>query len=494
MRTLTSRIAFLPLLVLALTSLSACVDEKIVYRDRELFEDPPSGAADFIGYSDQEAKLTVCGNCHVEKQGEWAGTGHAEAWESLQASGAAQTFCEGCHTVSELGNAVTEAGGYNATQDARYEDVQCESCHGPGLDHVTNPTRATIPLAPMTVGLENTEGCGECHQGTHHPFVEQWEESGHGTLIGFAAGRDGCKNCHSGNGALASWGVNTNYKEAGETFEITCAVCHDPHAHDNEGQLRFPIGGVAIEDNLCSQCHNRRVEPDPGSSHGLEPHAPETALLSGDAGWFPPGLTIERGDIIASHGSEGNEDLCATCHVASFTVTDKATGDFAFQAVGHGFNAIPCVDADGIPNNEDCGLSTTERSYEGCLGSGCHSSPEAAFSALQSATTSLEFWVEELKGLLVQVDPNLASSGGEIDATDGKFTLAEGAYFNMAMAEFGGSGRPDPKLAYAGAAVHNPFLTEQLLIASIKVVKEQYGVQLSSPDLVLERRILPDGR
>ncbi|MFQ5536313.1 MAG: cytochrome c3 family protein [Gemmatimonadota bacterium] len=491
----TTFVALAGCAVLVLTSLASCVDEKIVYRDRELFEEVPSAAANFVGYSDHDSKLTVCGNCHIEKQTDWAKTKHASAWAGLQESGAAQTFCEGCHTVSELGNPATEAGGYTATQDPRYEDVQCESCHGPGLDHVTNPTSANVPLAAATVGLDNTTGCGECHQDTHHPFVEQWEQSGHSQLIGFAAAREYCNTCHEGGAALKSWGINTNYLEKDdELFSQTCVVCHDPHADDNEAQLRFPIEGVSIQENLCSKCHDRRTEPDATSSHGLVPHAPETGLLEGDVGWFPPGLTINRGEIVASHGSEGNEKLCATCHVASQTVTDPETGDFLFKAVGHSFNAIPCYDEQGIPGAGDCGMTVDDRSFQGCTAAGCHTSETAAASALSSATTSLQFWAEELKNLLVQVDPNLDSSGGEIDATDGKFTIAEGAFFNLKLAEFGGAGRPDPKLAYASAAVHNPFLTEQLLIASIQTVKDTYGVALSSPDLVLERRIKPDGR
>ena len=91
MRIQFTRVAFLPLLVLALSSLSGCVDEKVVYRDRALFEDPPSAAQSFLGYSDQGSKLVVCGNCHVEKQAEWEKTKHANAWEDLQASGHANS-------------------------------------------------------------------------------------------------------------------------------------------------------------------------------------------------------------------------------------------------------------------------------------------------------------------------------------------------------------------------------------------------------------------
>jgi hypothetical protein len=111
----SKKLALLPLAVVGLAAASACVDEKIVYRDRDLFEEPLSQAGSFLGYSDQSSKLTVCGNCHVEKQGDWIATAHADAWAGLQANPGAQSFCEGCHTVNELGNHVTAAAGYNAT-------------------------------------------------------------------------------------------------------------------------------------------------------------------------------------------------------------------------------------------------------------------------------------------------------------------------------------------------------------------------------------------
>ena len=94
---------------------SACTDETIVFRDRELFEPPVAAAAGFVGYTDINAKLTVCGNCHVGPQSQWEESGHADAWDGLQDSGHAQAFCEGCHTVNELGNVATATAGYNAS-------------------------------------------------------------------------------------------------------------------------------------------------------------------------------------------------------------------------------------------------------------------------------------------------------------------------------------------------------------------------------------------
>ena len=83
------------------------------------------------------------------------------AFETLEASGHAQESCEACHTVNGNGNPA-EGGGWLATGDTRYHDVQCESCHGPGETHVSNPD-ASQPLAFVSVGLELDRGCGECH-------------------------------------------------------------------------------------------------------------------------------------------------------------------------------------------------------------------------------------------------------------------------------------------------------------------------------------------
>ncbi|MGD8495632.1 MAG: cytochrome c3 family protein [Gemmatimonadales bacterium] len=469
-RPFVSSAAFvLPILVLAA---SACTDTKtkevIVEVEKPLYEDPPAGAAGFLGYDEQADKLTVCGNCHVGQQAEWEGTAHADAWATLEASGHASASCENCHTDGPNGNP-TDEGGWAATADTRYHDVQCENCHGPGETHVTNPD-ASQPLASIAVSADPTVGCAECHSGAHHPFVEDWSNSAHSQVVSYTIGREECAACHSGQGIISAWGENANYieKNAAETQPIVCAVCHDPHDATNAGQLRFPVETTSIETHLCARCHNRRTIPDPSSSHGLEPHAPEAALLVGDAGWFPPGSIIEDAQIRGTHGSEANEGLCATCHVASFQVNDAETGAFLVTATGHLFEAIPCVDAQGIPVGGDCEVSTTARAFNGCTGAGCHGDETAAFSALTSGVGAVETAAADLLAQLETVDPNLDGAGGAIDAADPTFTTAEGAFFNYNLAMHGGDA--------VGSAVHNPFLMEALLLASQTAVENEYGV------------------
>jgi hypothetical protein len=209
--------------------------------------------------------------------------------------------------------------------------------------------------------------------------------------------------------------------------------------------------------------------PDPNESHGLAPHSPETELLVGEAGWIPPGADLDYGAIVASHGTGNNEKLCATCHVVMYEITDQATGEFVFQSVGHTFQAIPCVDGDGIPNGEtDCAITTAERSFVGCVDSGCHSSEDGAAAILNLRGGFVAARAAALLAQLLIVDPNLDEPGGEIDATNSTFTVAEGAFFNYNLATHGGD-------SYASTTHNSPWI-RALLAASIAAVEDEYGV------------------
>ena len=465
-------IAAVALLLMA----SACTDETIIYRDRELFEDPPTAALGFVGYSDEDAKLTVCGNCHVGVQSQWEETAHADAWNGLQDSGHAQSFCEGCHTTNDLGNLTEEAAGYNNVAESRYYDVQCESCHGPGLSHVNNPD-ASQPIASIAVGLDLTSGCGQCHSGAHHPFVEEWSESRHGFAASdYARGREACQSCHEGKGALLALGVDADYVEKGgsDLQAISCAVCHDPHGGPYTAQLRFPIDVPNVEQNLCMKCHQKRAVPDDGTS-SRGPHSPQGPLLLGeDVGWEPPGFAYSNTAIVGTHGSEGNPRLCASCHVTGREITDPETGEFLITATGHSFDPIPCVDAQGVPTGEeDC--ADTERSFASCTTSGCHGSEDAARSARAIAQTRIANLVAELDALLAQVPEDQFSSDDDV------FTSAEGAEFNAGLGDISSS------------AIHNPFMTEALLTASIQHIRDFYnlGAQTS---VSLELQLQPGSK
>lgn len=456
-----------------LVSTAGCVDEKIVYRDGPNFAAPPAAAASFLGYSDEAAKATTCGSCHVGQQAKWKATAHADAFKTLEASGSMQGYCQACHTVNNLGNAATDTtGGWRSTKDKRYHDVQCESCHGAGLQHVQTPTRGQM-LASIKAdtGKAITTGCSECHTGTHHGFTEDWRASRHATSYTRAYNgatatapevpggpQAACQSCHIGQRVLEAWGVNTNYveKSQGQTkataVGVTCAVCHDPHGTPNAANLRFPIDSRDLDNNLCMKCHYRRAVPDFAQGRD-SPHSPQGPMLLGEAGWWPPGITID-GDVQAAHGAEKNPKLCATCHVNSYAVTDKATGKFVQNVTGHRFSAIPCVDGNGLPTtNQDCQVSA--RSFKSCAGSGCHTESRAR--------QIFEVSELDIAGLAAGLNSMIAKvPASEFGA--GKVTTARGAKFNVALA------------LHPGSNVHNPTLAKALLRASIAQMAKDYNL------------------
>ncbi len=446
--------------VVVAAAVASCTSEKLVYKTQPNFTTPPTAAGNFVGYTDTSTKQTACGNCHVDKQADWSQTKHANAWADLQASGHASASCEPCHSVDSYGNADPDTlVGFLATRDARYQDVQCENCHGPGLAHVTAPTLQNRPLASIAVDTGLADGCGECHTGSHNPFVDEWVQSMHAqTLSGHgshAVGNASCSYCHVGQDALVAWGVNTNYVEAGEDvtnpMTVTCAVCHDPHGGPNPYQLRFPIDVRDTSGMLCMKCHQRNGKPEaPASPYA--PMSPEGPVLLGFAGWFPPSYTGPD-TIVGTHGSATNTDLCVTCHMGKLAVTDSS-GTLIDNFQGHTFVAAPCLNSQGEPTTGDCDIS--QRSFAACSASGCHGSPDAARSAWTAVTARLALLDSALNSQIVQIPAS------EFQSTT--MNTAIGAQFNLQLAE-----KP-------GSEVHNPFLIETLLTYSIQQVQQDYGI------------------
>ncbi|MCU0634744.1 MAG: hypothetical protein MUE41_07720 [Gemmatimonadaceae bacterium] len=459
-------------LVLGAVVLAGCTDEKIVFRDREVVGNVPTAAANFVGYSDNERRATVCGACHIGAQGLWAQTGHAKAFEGLPAADRTNAGCLACHTTNGRGNVGpnTQAGfvSTSGNDQARYRDVQCESCHGAGLSHASNPTTANRPQASARAGSASAEGCGQCHNSSFSPTFQEWQSSGHGAMRHWSATgpntRAECQGCHTGQGALTMLGVDarSSYKEKGQVgtapLQLTCAVCHDPHSNAIPGQLRTPIT-VADERNLCMQCHNRRGTPEVNSSRGV--HAPEGPLLLGQAGWWPPSLQLPGGQdrINGTHGSSANPRMCAGCHVMKFSIRDS-TGRVTLNATGHTFEALPCVNAQGAPTlRNDCQI--TARTFKSCVGSGCHGTEAATRTVFDVATLRIRTLNDQLKALLARVPPT------EFNATDGRYTTAEGSRFNTSLGD------------RAGSVAHNPYLVEALLIGSINQVRRDYNLSIS---------------
>jgi len=490
-----SRLIRLAAAAVVVASFVGCTDT--VYKDFPGFTPPPTPAGSYMGYTSSTGQLPVCGNCHASHQALWATAKHSKAWADLQASGHAGPTCYACHSVNSLGNdtMATPANGYIGSATERYQDVQCEACHGPGENHVNNPevvANRPIPSAYVAVGVNTS--CSGCHTGEHNPFVEEWSQSAHGIVPDFSAGAGNasCQPCHTGQMALKiTMGVTTNYKEVNNplttqgpngALTIVCVVCHDPHGSPNKAQTRFPSDTNDVATNLCARCHNRNAAPT-SSTTTRGPHAPEGPLLIGgnNVGWRPPNMTVDF--IYGSHGDTTvNKGMCATCHMFKSTSTDSS--GITFFSTGHLFLAVPCTDLSGKPTT-DTTCVQTQRNFTTCATGSCHASGTVAMNLMNTEQLTLTNLLRQLGTLLndtVKIPCSQYAS-----ASGSPWTTARGARFNYLLVAGSAAGTgpvckvgsssnlalPAPN-AKMGAGVHNAPLTEQLLLNSIAQVQHDY--------------------
>jgi len=289
----------------------------------------------------------ACSGCHAASgiYAGWESTGHADAWATLQESGHPASYCEPCHSVQDtiFGNS-----GYDEAAIAKFENVQCENCHGPASNHT-----ASMNAADITIDY-TADNCGKCHEGSHHPYLSEWEQSVHAAAPeSHGAESSSCQGCHEGvaavirlNGDLSSW-YGSGAVARPDTSEypiaaITCQVCHSAHDATNPGQIRTvadvqlgpsngtdPIitdGGVG---KLCMQCHHARHTGDehvPNGDNRFGPHhSPQADLAAGATGYHG----VAPANFVWAQPSHLNvQNSCKTCHInmAEFNGTTAVTG------------------------------------------------------------------------------------------------------------------------------------------------------------------------
>ncbi len=151
----------------SLAGLSAPEREKLLAERRNRREALLPTRAAYVG-SD------ACRSCHAGEHGRWAAHPHARAFATLESKGkAGDGACRACHTTGY------DKGGFPAggspAEHAPLAGVGCESCHGPGGDHVDAdaPKRGTIvSLADKCDSCVILQVCGSCHDPANDPGFE----------------------------------------------------------------------------------------------------------------------------------------------------------------------------------------------------------------------------------------------------------------------------------------------------------------------------------
>lgn len=99
-----------------------------------------------------------CVDCHQPFFEQWSTTRHAGAFATLEAVGKSRNpECVKCHTTG-YGE---EGGFYSATATPGLVNVQCEQCHGPGREHLSD---YTVPMASIGEPV-----CLRCHTKENSP-------------------------------------------------------------------------------------------------------------------------------------------------------------------------------------------------------------------------------------------------------------------------------------------------------------------------------------
>jgi hypothetical protein len=238
-------------------------------------------------------------------------------------------YCAGCHTT-----------GFEATSGQWVEDgVQCEACHGPGLEHVALAgDRAHIVNPAVLTFNQQTEICGQCHLRGQNPtgeydFPTDYQPGGPLTLDEtFIPTTDETAFWPDGS-ARRHHQEYQDWKLSDHAGGVACVFCHVSHSrgetryqtrfvgnhrcvicHEDRKDLALHIPYHPVGDMVCTDCHMPTLAQVTTAEYNFDFHS--------HTFWGPdPGKTIQAG------GQEEMPNACNLCH------TDKSP-EWAAEAMG----------------------------------------------------------------------------------------------------------------------------------------------------------------
>ena len=196
----------------------------------------------------------------------------SEAAKAPPAAYVGDAQCRACHSVeASHWDRTVHARAFIANPRTDLERRTCESCHGPGGNHISNPTAETI-VAFTSSSKQDPEAmnamCQQCHKGgplmywigsthelrglacsdCHNPMAQSSSQS----LLRAPNANETCFKCHPSQRADFQKRSHMPLLEG----KISCVDCHNPH-----GSTTSPLLKADDVNSLCRSCHAEKRGP-----------------------------------------------------------------------------------------------------------------------------------------------------------------------------------------------------------------------------------------
>ncbi len=182
----------------------------------------------------------VCIGCHVSENDHWSHTVHAKVFATNPPNEMAAKGCESCHGPGSehLTDVLSKSKIISFTRDSGYSPAEqnevCMACHsGSERIHWRGSPHERNDLA-----------CGDCH----NPMAS-FSETG---LLSRNSIHDTCFGCHQ------KQRVEFRKRSHMPLFEgkVTCSDCHNPHGSASDSLLK-----ANTVNKVCFQCHAEKRGP-----------------------------------------------------------------------------------------------------------------------------------------------------------------------------------------------------------------------------------------
>ncbi len=177
--------------------------------------------------------------------------------------------CAGCHDETVTAFAAGTHGRAMSQRGQPLPEHACESCHGPGGEHASDPAQANIRAGKGASHAEASLGCLTCHAAQHGGLLAQspghrrtgvtcldCHVSGHSPAPAeplLARTRaETCTPCHRSQ--AAQFNLPFAHREGRVPFE--CMSCHSVHGGTTTGGRIEELGRAA-----CVTCHTEKIGP-----------------------------------------------------------------------------------------------------------------------------------------------------------------------------------------------------------------------------------------